>query len=138
MFYLKLFKNKYFWLIIVLVSVSVGLFSYFSDRKMQELLDKTPTNYCFEYRDSVKASSILVITDLDYAEEYVAYFSGEREKQNFRSIAIKTGTNVKIIDEKYDGKLLKAFHIHKTGKRTKYEEFWIWYEFVKGDKSPTQ
>ena len=45
---------------------------------------------------------------------------------------------LKIIDEKYIVKLLKAFHIHKTGKTTKYEKFWIWYEFVKGDKSPSQ
>lgn len=103
---------------------------------MQELLDSTPTNHCYEFRDSVKVSSILVITDLDYAKEYVAYFSGEREKQNFRSISIQEGTNVKIIDEKYSGKLLKAIHIHTS--RKKYEEFWIWYEFVKGDKSLTQ
>jgi hypothetical protein len=138
MFYWKLFKNKYFWLIIVLISISVGVFSYHRDRKMQKLLDTAPPNFCYEYRDSVKVSSILVITDFDYAEEYVAYFSGEREKQNFRSISVPEGTVVMIIGEKYDGKLLKAIHIDKSGKRTKYEEFWIWYEFVYGDKSLTQ
>ncbi len=130
MFYWKIFKNKYFWLFITIISLSAGIWSFLYDKKRDKLLEKSPLMYCVDNRSTSESRYVLVITDIDHAENYIAYYSGEMEKQNFRSIAIPNGSKVKAIDKKYDGRLIKAVLTHKTDKRITYEEFWVWHEFV--------
>jgi hypothetical protein len=129
MIYWKLFKNKYFWFILGALSLIAGIFSFFRDREKQKFIDQSPIMYCVEFRDSVKYPSVIAITDLHYAEEYVRYFSGESKKHDFRFYGIPDGCEVKILDEKYHGKLVKAVLVGKY-PRNVFKEFWIWFEFV--------
>ena len=77
------------------------------------MIEKAPVKYCFEYRE-IKHSSILVITDSYYIDDYMESFTDKEDTHNFRCSVIPEGSKVAILSYQNNNKLAKAVLINST------------------------
>lgn len=117
------------------MSLLIGFLTFIESRNKQKLIDNAPIMYCSEYRDSINFHSIISITDLCFAEEYIDYFSGKSNSLDFNFYRIPNDCEVKIHKEEFDGKLIKVVLVGEY-PRNLFKEFWIWHEFVTHKEAP--
>lgn len=134
MIYWRLFKNKWFLIILVVVSFSAAIISYFLNQKHMEELNAAENAICVEFRD-LKHPSIWGIKKLKHKDQYLKVMldTTVNTHNNIPTSVVENNQKVKILGYSNDSILVNVAIMRKKGTpvNPQYEELWLWNKFIK-------
>ena len=126
------FNNVRFWIFIAVLTIGGAIYGNIASSLRESKLDEAQSGICTDTRE-VKHSSLIAIPNLKYQDEYIRAVTDTAVKVvNFQFVLVSEGQDVKILDYSIDSTLLKIAitRAKSTPVRPRYEELWIWEEFV--------
>lgn len=132
--FFSLFKNKWFWVVWLILSLAGAIVGYMASEKHKEQLELAENAICVEFRD-LKHPSIWGIQKLKYKDQYLAVMLDSSIKTYNIPLArvIENNQSVKILEYSEDRTLTKIAVIREesTAAKPDYEELWLWSRFIK-------
>lgn len=129
---IKTFKNKWFWILWLIISVVTGGIGFFHSYQTDEILKNSKKMYCHDYRINSNYLTIEVLNDLDKKKEYIGYYKGAEGVKNFKFEVLKEGQEVLVIDSVSEFPLVKiGVNRKSTMLYPTYSEYWVLRDFLK-------
>lgn len=131
--YWNLLKEKWFWIIWLMISLIGGVIGFVFKQGIDNKLRESKTATCVEFRN-LKAPSIIAIESIDYKEEYIKMLTDTNNgHDNFPWSVIDNKQMVQILDYTSDSVLVKVAirRNNPTWLKPSYEELWVWSKFVR-------
>tara|TARA_R110002050_G_scaffold77643_1_gene165736 strand:- start:166 stop:612 length:447 start_codon:yes stop_codon:yes gene_type:complete len=134
-----LFRSKFFWLILVTLSLIGGVIGWYHNTKKNEALKKVEILYCEEFREDMKSPAIIVINRHNLIDDYIANFTGNKKYNGFRFTRLNQGQKVHVLEHIKGGLIAKIAVVNPnpTMRQGAYYEYWIWHEFLSTDSTLT-
>ena len=132
--FFSLFKNKWFWIVWLILSSIGGIIGYVLSEKKERQLENAENAICVEFRD-LNHPAIWGIQKLKYKDQYLKVMLDSNIKtHNIPSTrGVENNQQVKILGYSEDSTLANIAIIREKGTMVKprYEELWLWTEFIK-------
>lgn len=130
--FLKILKDKRFWLVWLTLSIVGGIAAYFIVKSKDSQLVSENIQYAFEYRDNLKHSSIIAVQSVNDTANYIRYFKNETKIVDFRFTTIPEGKKLYVLNFNEKRTLAKIAVKSSSTDRVNgtYSEYWIWYKFL--------
>jgi len=131
--YFKIFKNKWFLIIWISLSILGGIWGYIDSKNRETKLKNAKDVICLDFRVN-SYPSVLGIKSLEYKDQYLNVLIDTAENYlNFPFEVIEDGQISKVLDYTPDSLLAKiAIEIPRTStSRYSYRELWVCNKFLK-------
>jgi|GEM_PF-5830524 len=132
----KLYRNRRFWIVIVIISLMSSLYICFFFESEYDLIDERKLRYvCF---DDYRTESLLTLRSIDNEKEIVSYLKYVKDsgKFNFNSGAVWNDQKVYFVKShgEYDLSEIVVSRENPSVGKSGIERFWIWNDYI--SKSP--
>jgi len=132
--FFSLFKNKWFWIVWLILSISGAIIGYVLSENHKKELENAENAICVEFRD-LKHPSIWGIRKLKYKDQYLEVMLDSNIKTHNIPLTLGVTNNqpVKILEYSEDSALARIAITREkhTMAKPRYEELWLWTKFIK-------
>lgn len=133
--FFSLIKDKWFWPVWLILSISGGIGGYVLSEKHKNELENAENAICVEFRD-LKHPSIWGIRRLKYKDQYLEVMLDSNIKTHNIPLTVGVTNNqpVKILEYSEDSTLARVAITREKPKWARtgsYSELWLWTRFIK-------
>jgi hypothetical protein len=133
--YWRIFRNKWFWITWLIVSVIGGVTGYLMLQNREQKIAEAEVFYVREFREGLKWPTIHVVENSAYKEDYLNYFQKNELRSDMRLQSLNQGQKVYLLEFSEDSLLARIALINENPSMQQgyYNEYWIWHEYLTKD-----